>query len=131
MLSDTRRRRGRVSMTSLIDVIFLLLLFFMLTSTFSRYSELELSAAGGNAAPGSAAEVATVFLSLSEDRLLVNGQPTELGALAGNVKVTAAEKPTRLLISAGKDVTSQRLVDVLSVLNALAGLPGLSITVLG
>ena len=29
-------------MTSLIDVIFLLLLFFMLSSTFSRFAEVEL-----------------------------------------------------------------------------------------
>ena len=40
------RRRRRLSMTSLIDVIFLLLLFFMLTSTFTRFSEVELTAAG-------------------------------------------------------------------------------------
>ena len=31
-------------MTSLIDVIFLLLLFFMLTATFSRFADVELSA---------------------------------------------------------------------------------------
>ena len=31
-------------MTSLIDVIFLLLLFFMLSSTFSRFAEVEISA---------------------------------------------------------------------------------------
>ena len=41
-----RRRSGRLSMTSLIDVIFLLLLFFMLTSTFSKFSEVELAAEG-------------------------------------------------------------------------------------
>jgi biopolymer transport protein ExbD len=34
-------------MTSLIDVIFLLLLFFMLSSTFSRFGEVELTAAAG------------------------------------------------------------------------------------
>ena len=41
-------------MTSLIDVIFLLLLFFMLTSTFSKFAEIELAAAtsGAGAATG-------------------------------------------------------------------------------
>ena len=41
-------------MTSLIDVIFLLLLFFMLSSTFSKFSEIELTAGGSG--PGRAAE---------------------------------------------------------------------------
>ena len=45
-MRSTRRRR-KLSMTSLIDVIFLLLLFFMLTSTFTRFAELDLAAASG------------------------------------------------------------------------------------
>ncbi|MEX0280950.1 MAG: biopolymer transporter ExbD, partial [Arenibacterium sp.] len=36
------RRRRVVSLTALIDVVFLLLLFFMLTSTFSSFGEIEL-----------------------------------------------------------------------------------------
>ena len=45
------RRRRRLSMTSLIDVIFLLLLFFMLSSTFTRFAELELAAGGTGGSP--------------------------------------------------------------------------------
>ena len=36
-------RRSSISLTPLIDVVFILLLFFMLTSTFNRYHSLELS----------------------------------------------------------------------------------------
>ncbi len=42
-------------MTSLIDVIFLLRLFFMLSSTFSRFAEVELTAAGASASAPSCA----------------------------------------------------------------------------
>ena len=35
--------RRQISVTSLIDVIFLLLLFFMLSSTFSKFADVELS----------------------------------------------------------------------------------------
>ena len=34
-------------MTPLIDVIFLLLLFFMLSSTFTRFSDVEMEIGGG------------------------------------------------------------------------------------
>ena len=131
MLAETgRRRRGRVSVTSLIDVIFLLLLFFMLTSTFSRFSELELSATGGGAA-ATAGEGTTVFLSLAPDQLLVNGTPTELDALDAAIQALATDGTTRVLISPGKVTDAQRLVDLLAVLKPLAGRQGLSITVLG
>ena len=51
-------------MTSLIDVIFLLLLFFMLSSTFSRFAEVEISAAAGGAAAPS--DTPPAFLRLSQ-----------------------------------------------------------------
>ena len=50
MRVDTPRfARRRLGLTPLIDVIFLLLLFFMLSSTFSRFSQVpvEGGAAGG------------------------------------------------------------------------------------
>ena len=131
MLAETSgRRRGKVSVTSLIDVIFLLLLFFMLTSTFSRFSELELSATGGGAT-AAGGEVKTVFLPLSPDRLLLNGTATELDALEKAVGTLAETGTTRILISPGKDTDAQRLVDVLAALKPLAARQGLSITVLG
>ena len=37
--------KKRLALTSLIDIIFLLLLFLMLTSTFSKFSEIELGVA--------------------------------------------------------------------------------------
>ena len=39
------QQRRRASITSLIDVIFLLLLFFMLASTFSKFSEIDIAVA--------------------------------------------------------------------------------------
>ena len=50
------RQRRRASITSLIDVIFLLLLFFMLASTFSKYSEIELASLPGGAPAEDSAE---------------------------------------------------------------------------
>ncbi|UWQ97438.1 biopolymer transporter ExbD [Rhodobacteraceae bacterium M385] len=111
-------------MTSLIDVIFLLLLFFMLTSTFTRFSEIQLSAAGGGvAAP---ADTPPLFLQLGAETLSLNGTSLSLPALPAEI---TAQHPdaTTLLVSATDDVTSQRLVDLLV---ALAPLSALSLTVL-
>ncbi|WP_076531053.1 biopolymer transporter ExbD [Roseovarius nanhaiticus] len=125
------RRRGRLSMTSLIDVIFLLLLFFMLSSTFSKFSEIELTA--GGSAPGGAAETPPLFLRLGQDDLSLNGQTTSLGALqtalgqSGPASV-ADDRPRTVLVSLGQDVTAQRLTDLLG---ALRGTEGISPLILG
>lgn len=112
-------------MTSLIDVIFLLLLFFMLTSTFSKFSEVELSAASGGAVL--AADVKPLFLRLGAEDLTLNGAALDLAGLAPALPVEDAA-PVPLLISLRDDVTAQRLTDLLV---ALRPLRGVAPTVLG
>lgn len=42
--ADFRPRRNRISLTPLIDVVFILLMFFMLTSSFTREKQWQLNA---------------------------------------------------------------------------------------
>lgn len=113
-----RFRRRALSLTPLVDVIFLLLLFFMLTSTFVRHGEIELSAASG----GVGGEVAAArFLRLGEGTLTLAGRAVAPGDLT---ELLAGE---RVLLSLADGVTAQRLIDVLAVLR---GVPGLTLTVL-
>lgn len=111
-------------MASLIDVIFLLLLFFMLSSTFSRFAEVELSAATGGASKAN--NEPPLFLRLEVERLTLNGQETTLAALPETLKALETEEQT-LLISLRAGVNAQRLTDLLVVLR---GIPGLNVTVL-
>lgn len=124
MALKARRRRARLSMTSLIDVIFLLLLFFMLSSTFSRFAEVELSAGGSGGAEGTPPQN-ILFLRLSDEALSLNGQPLEAAALRAAVEGT--ERPATALVSVSGAATAQALTNVLI---ALRGLPELTVTVL-
>ncbi len=113
-------------MTSLIDVIFLLLLFFMLSSTFSKFSEVELSA--GSTGSGAVSETAPLFLELGEEALRLNGQSLTLDALAQAIDSTRQSERQPLLVSLKSGATAQRLTDLLV---ALRPIKGLSLTVLG
>ena len=116
-------------MTSLIDIIFLLLLFFMLSSTFSRFAEVELAAAtGGRSAAPSATR--PTFLRLAEDEVSLNGQTYTLSELPEAFANLREEDDDALpvLVSLQDEVTSQRLTDLLV---ALRPVQGLRVTVLG
>lgn len=109
-------RRGSLSLTSLIDVIFLLLLFFMLTSTFTRLGELELTPG----TPGSAAAgQPPVFVSLMPEVLQVNTREIPLDDLAAHLADLAGEGGM-VLVALAEGVQAQRLVDLLA---ALRGAP--------
>lgn len=105
----------RLSLTPLIDVIFLLLLFFMLSSTFAREVELAVSAAAPGQAAGSTERPA--FLSLGPGGLALNGQPVAQADLAG-----ALEGEARLVLRPEPGVTAQALVDLLVLLARIDGL---------
>ncbi len=117
-----RFRRRALSMTSLVDVIFLLLLFFMLSSTFARHGEIALSAAAqGGAAP---ADRPPVFLRLTPEGVSLNGLAVALDALAATL--AEAGHPPEIVLALAGEVPSQALVDVLAVLRQV---PGRAVTV--
>ncbi|KPQ06501.1 MAG: biopolymer transport protein ExbD [Rhodobacteraceae bacterium HLUCCA12] len=109
------RRRSALSLTSLIDVIFLLLLFFMLSSTFSRQGEVELTAAGG----GAGAEAGNpLFLQLGADEVTLNAETVSLDGLAPALAALTEGPEALVLVALRPDVTSQRLIDLLAALRA-------------
>ncbi|WP_241481172.1 ExbD/TolR family protein [Ruegeria sp. ANG-S4] len=112
--------RRPMSMTPLIDVIFLLLLFFMLSSTFSRFGEIELTQASAGAAETTEPSE-RFFVQLGAERLSLNGVPLALDELATELQAG------QVLVSLDPDTTAQRLVDLLVVLR---GQDDLAVTVL-
>jgi biopolymer transport protein ExbD len=124
-VSPATFRRRKLSLTSLIDVIFLLLLFFMLSSTFSRNGEIAfLAAAAGS---GVVTDTPPLFLRLDGTLLSLNGVVTArddlLAAITDRIGDTSAP---RIIVSVTGGATSQALVDVLV---PLARVPGAEITV--
>ena len=113
-LSIASRKRKPVSLTSLIDVIFLLLLFFMLSSTFSKYSELEVNAS--KAGSGSAAEKPNIFISLEPGAWKINGSETLPEDVLGKLQNFKDDKTSKAIMQIREGVSSQTLVDALELL---------------
>ncbi|MGP9789213.1 ExbD/TolR family protein [Roseinatronobacter sp. NSM] len=113
---DIAIRRKRLSMTSLIDVIFLLLLFFMLSSTFARQGEVPLDLAMGGATE--MPETPPLFLQLAPDGLRLNsvqGTDDDLQA--------ALDTPEGglVLVALADGVDAQRLADILYLIQRRNG----------
>lgn len=118
------RRRRPLSLTSLIDVIFLLLLFFMLSSTFTRFGEVAIT---GGRATASAAGAPDVMIRLSDDGWSVNGLPfDEAAAVAELSRLKAAGAQTAMIMVQGA-MNSQQLVSALELIGRTSGL-SLSVT---
>lgn len=113
MIAAPPRPRRKLPLTPLIDVIFLLLLFFMLSSTFLRFSDVEVTAGQGSRGSGQAnAEVA--LLKLRGDGTLALGPRTverpDLAEVLAGLPDTGIG---RLILTAERGASVQHLVDVL------------------
>lgn len=85
--ADFRSRRNRISLTPLIDVVFILLMFFMLTSSFTREKQWQLNVPVSAEAAQEASEIERLVLAKSgalvrADDMGVILSDTELGLLA-------------------------------------------------
>lgn len=113
MLNNFEKKRvRRLSLTPLIDVVFLLLVFFMLASTFSRYSSLNIS--GGAASAGQSKPSEIAFIRVLEDgRLDLNGEAIDGDDLAAKLDAFAETGGTKAVLKLREGVKVQGVVRVL------------------
>jgi len=116
-----RRRRQIIGLTPLIDVVFILLVFFMLASSFVDWQSVSLGIPGDGQA--SATDSDTLIVRVLEDGgLTVDGNPLELDALERRFSEVFAADPERpVVVRPEADVTLQRVVNVVERLTDAGG----------
>ena len=116
--SRPARRRPLISLTPLIDVVFILLVFFMLASSFLDWRAIDLDAPVR--AAGKASSEGALLVEIRPDGLRLSAEPLSLDVLARRVGERLAVKPEqRVLIKPSKGIPLQRTVDVLDRLKAV------------
>lgn len=107
-----RRRRAPlgINIVPLVDVVFLLLVFFMLASSFMREEAIELRPPAG--AP---ADEDGIAVSVSPDGgVTLGGKPLDLDRLEEELRKEIAGDPDRAVaIRAAREVPVQRFLEVL------------------
>ena len=130
-----RKPRARenidLNVTSLVDVLFLLLIFFTLTSTFKRAGEIELqlpkSTTGTSA--GSASQQPVDLVLTARGTLLIDGSATTFDALMPRLRAVHDRQPDRaVMIEAEETVGHGQVVRLLDAVRT-AGFTGVELGV--
>lgn len=119
------RRRSLISLTPLIDVVFILLLFFMLASSFLDLHSIVLDApAEGSGAPS---VEGALLVDVRLDGIRFAGRYVAMDELVQRVRIALADAPDRrVLVRPAEQVKLQDAVDILDALTA-AGVKRLSL----
>lgn len=113
------RRRAAPSLTPLIDVVFLLLLFFMLASTFARFASVEVAA--GREGGGATAERPAILVTVKPDgAYAVNGSPVALDALNAALVAAAGDEEVRIVVRPSPRARAQEVLQAVERARAAA-----------
>lgn len=120
------RRRSLISLTPLIDVVFILLVFFMLASNFLEWRSINLNAPAESTGRGSSIE-GSILVEIRADGLRMSGLPISLDELSGKISDQMKTSPERgIFVKPAPSVTLQETVAILDVLTG-AGASNISL----
>ena len=121
-----RQRGVDVDITPMIDVVFLLIIFFMTTAQFARLTRAEIDLPSEAGEQQAVAEEAGIVINItSGGSLIVSGRTVGLQGLQSIVRSELRRQPDRpaqdlkLLIRADRDAPAARLNRVVDMLRSL------------
>lgn len=108
---------SEIPMASMADIALLLIIFFMLTSTFLRDMGLEVMLPAATTANDNPPSEASVTVT-ADERIFLNGKETDLAALPGQLKVAFIGTEERVVTLRGDSATRYGLmVELMDVVN--------------
>ena len=115
-LAERKGRGTVINVTSLIDVMFLLLIFFMVSSTFKLQPAIELTLPRSTTAAEVASTPAVVYLA-SDGRLFLNEQPLERDQLKARLRERlAASSDDRIVLRADQSAEHGDVVELIDLI---------------
>jgi biopolymer transport protein ExbD len=123
---QTRKSKDdpEINLISLIDIALLLVIFFMLTSTFMQEGRLKIELPQASLAPTGKQKVDPIVVSVTQsgsyrvnDRELINSSPDTLRAAI--LEVAGADRDKPVTIRADGRATHQSVVSAMDVLGKL------------
>ncbi len=115
--SQRHRRKAVINIISLVDVVFLLLIFFMVSATFMDEPALKIALPASGAEPpeSNAPEPMTVYIT-SQGELYFGDQMVRVDELPGIFRKSIDEgKPLVLNVKADKEVTHGKVIEVMDL----------------
>jgi biopolymer transport protein ExbD len=118
-----------ISLTSLIDVIFLLLIFFMVATTLvDPNKRLDIQLPEAKAATAEKKSIPVTIEMSERGAITLNGKSVEIGALEARLKDLGQEGTKTAIVRADKRLDYGRVVEVLGICRS-AGFQDIGIAV--
>lgn len=125
---EQKKKKNLINITSLVDVIFILLIFFMVTSTFKNKSEIELDLPETGTSPSNADEKQIEIFVDKEGKIFFDGNEIQKEILSQKLtELAKTEADKQVSLNADKGVTHGKIVEIMELVQK-SGLTKLAVT---
>ena len=109
----TEEQESPIDLTPMLDVVFILLIFFIVTASFVKESGIEINKPEAQTAVKR--ELANIFIAINEqDEIWIDKRRVDVRALRAVIERLKAENPqSSIVIQADKQSTNEKLVNVM------------------
>lgn len=112
----SRKRSGRLSLTPLIDCVFILLVFFMLQTNFLRPRAIEFSQSASSSQINTETPLIAIELRL-DGSVWLNGAGSSLEGIKTYAESLSDPSQSRVMLAVDPKVKLQSAVDIMDMLN--------------
>ncbi|GBD94667.1 biopolymer transport protein ExbD [bacterium BMS3Abin05] len=114
-LAFKSRKKLLLNITSLIDVLFILLIFFMVTSTFQQQPGMKLELPEAKTSTIEKTQNITIFIDVQQ-QIFLNDKPYAVDRLENKLRqLVAKSHPSALVLKADKSVPHGLVVEVMDL----------------
>jgi biopolymer transport protein ExbD len=111
-LRKRKSEEAGVDMSPLIDMVFILLIFFMVSSTFVKDMKLDLNRPGASSAQKASSKVIRVYIDKTGETY-VDNQPVKVWAIQGKLRdLLRASTEKSILVVTDETIAVEKLIDV-------------------
>ncbi|MBN2426547.1 MAG: biopolymer transporter ExbD [Calditrichaceae bacterium] len=115
-LSNTKPKKVSFNLTSLIDVLFILIIFFTVSSTFLEQPGIELKLPEAESSEGHTAQKIIIYVD-KDKNIFLNDNIVSITNLLGEVdKLVDLQKDKSIILKADSDVTHGLVIQVMDLL---------------
>jgi len=108
------QQEEEIDLTPMLDVVFIMLIFFIVTATFVKEIGLDVNAPDKNQAPKDADKQSIVVQITSRDRIRMRGRDIDFRAVRANIERLHAENPEApVVIQPHPESTTNTMIHVM------------------
>lgn len=124
---DVQEEGGAIDLTPMLDVVFIMLIFFIVTATFVKEAGVDIERPQASTAERQ--DLANILIAITdEDEIWLDGSRADERDLATKIKRMHAENPQgSVVIQADRDSTHQKLKIVMDAVQK-AGVPQVAVS---